>query len=197
MWVPVQLVGKQTYIDAPHKKNRPGVTIQQLKLMAKRSLGWGGWAGLIAHSRTVRDSTKVAPVRGEADECAEGSRAVKAKCPAGPGTLYIASPVAKSKVEGWLHMGLGIMPTAWSYELFLDMQKGAGCNSVIMGLPWWLRRRKTSACNAGDLGSIPGLGRSPEEGNGNPLQCSCLENPMDGGAWWAAQSMGSQGVGYD
>ena len=44
---------------------------------------------------------------------------------------------------------------------------------------------KASACNAEDLGSIPGLGRSPEEGNGNPLQYSCLENPMDGGAWWA------------
>ena len=45
---------------------------------------------------------------------------------------------------------------------------------------------KASACNAGDLGSIPGLGRSPGEGNGNPLQYSCLENPMDWGAWWAA-----------
>ena len=44
---------------------------------------------------------------------------------------------------------------------------------------------KASACNAGDLGSIPGLGRSPGEGNGNPLQYSCLENPMDEGAWWA------------
>ena len=44
---------------------------------------------------------------------------------------------------------------------------------------------KESACNAGDLGLIPGLGRSPGEGNGNPLQHSCLENPMDGGAWWA------------
>ena len=42
---------------------------------------------------------------------------------------------------------------------------------------------KASACDAGDLGSIPGLGRSPGEGNGNPLQYSCLENPMDGGAW--------------
>ena len=41
---------------------------------------------------------------------------------------------------------------------------------------------KASACNMGDLSSIPGLGRSPEEGNGNPLQHSCLENPMDGGA---------------
>ena len=37
----------------------------------------------------------------------------------------------------------------------------------------------------GDLGSIPGLGKSPGEGNGNPLQYSCLEHPMDGGAWWA------------
>ena len=41
---------------------------------------------------------------------------------------------------------------------------------------------KESACNAGDSGSIPGSGRSPGEGNGNPLQYSCLENPMDGGA---------------
>ena len=39
--------------------------------------------------------------------------------------------------------------------------------------------------NAGDLGSIPGSGRSSGEGSGNPLQYSCLENPMDGGAWWA------------
>ena len=41
---------------------------------------------------------------------------------------------------------------------------------------------KASACNAGDLGSIPGSGRSPGEGNGNPFQYSCLENAMDGGA---------------
>ena len=44
---------------------------------------------------------------------------------------------------------------------------------------------KVSACNAGDLGSIPGSGRSPGEGNSNPLQYSCLENPMGGEAWWA------------
>ena len=44
---------------------------------------------------------------------------------------------------------------------------------------------KASACNAGDLGSIPGLGRSPGEGNGNPLQYSFLENPMEREAWWA------------
>ena len=45
---------------------------------------------------------------------------------------------------------------------------------------------KESACNVGDLGLIRGLGRSPGEGNGNPLQYYCLENPMDRGAWWAA-----------
>ena len=45
---------------------------------------------------------------------------------------------------------------------------------------------KESACSAGDLGLIPGVGRFPEEGNGNPLQYPCLENLMDTGAWWAA-----------
>ena len=43
-----------------------------------------------------------------------------------------------------------------------------------------------NACNAGDVGQIPALGRSPGEGNGNPLQYSCLGNPMDRGVWWAA-----------
>ena len=45
---------------------------------------------------------------------------------------------------------------------------------------------KVSAYSAGGLGSIPGSGGSPGEGNGSPLQYSCLENPRDGGAWWAA-----------
>ena len=44
---------------------------------------------------------------------------------------------------------------------------------------------KASASNAGDLGLIPRSGRSSREGNGHPLQYSCLENPVDGGAWWA------------
>jgi len=53
-----------------------------------------------------------------------------------------------------------------------------------MGFPGGLGG-KASAQNGGDPGSIPVLGRSPGEGNGNPLQYSCLENCMDGGAWWA------------
>ena len=52
------------------------------------------------------------------------------------------------------------------------------------GLPWWLSG-KQSTCNARDPDSIPGLGRSPGEGNGYPLQDSCLENSMDSGVWQA------------
>jgi len=55
--------------------------------------------------------------------------------------------------------------------------------------------RKESACNVGDLDSIPGSGRSPGERNGNPLYYSCLENLMDRGAW-RATSMGSQRAGH-
>ena len=55
------------------------------------------------------------------------------------------------------------------------------------GLPWWLSSEESASqpANTGDMGSIPGSGRSPEEGSGNPLQYSCLENPMDRGAWQA------------
>ena len=59
--------------------------------------------------------------------------------------------------------------------MYLQLIQGFLCRSA----------GKESACNAGDLGSIPGSGRSPGEGNGNPLQYSCLENPMDRGAWQA------------
>ena len=52
----------------------------------------------------------------------------------------------------------------------------------VMGFPGG-SDDKASACNAGDPCSIPGSGRSPGEGNGNPLQYSCLENSMDGGDW--------------
>ena len=67
--------------------------------------------------------------------------------------------------------------------------------TIIKGFPGGAEVR-ASACSVGDLGSIPGSGRSPGDGNGNPLQYSCLENPMDGGAWWATVH-GSQRVGHD
>ena len=62
------------------------------------------------------------------------------------------------------------------------------------GLPRGLRG-KESTCNAGDKGSIPGSGRSPGGGHGNPLQYSCLQNPMNSGAWRATDH-GSQRVGH-
>ena len=57
--------------------------------------------------------------------------------------------------------------------------------NLVMGFPC-SSVGKESACSAGDPGSIPGLGRSPGEGNGNPLQYPCLENLMDRGTWWIA-----------
>ena len=57
-------------------------------------------------------------------------------------------------------------------------------------------RGKKSACSAGNPGSIPGLGKSPGEENGNPLQYSCLENSMDKGAWQAI-AHGSQRVRHE
>ena len=56
---------------------------------------------------------------------------------------------------------------------------------------------KESACSAGDPGSVPGLGQSPGEGNGNPLQYSCLVNPMNREEPGMLQSIGSQRVGHD
>ena len=65
------------------------------------------------------------------------------------------------------------------YEPFLSCQI-----YCLMGFPG-SSDGKASAYNAENLGSVPGSGRSSVEGNGNPLQYSCLENPMDRGAWWA------------
>ena len=63
-------------------------------------------------------------------------------------------------------------------RLILAVRLGFPGGSVLKNLP-------ASAGDAGDLGSIPGLGRSPGGGHGNPLQYSCLKNPMGRGAWWA------------
>ena len=63
-----------------------------------------------------------------------------------------------------------------------DIHKDLGLYLIQLGFPSGLDG-KASVCNAGDPGSIPGLERSPGEGNGSPLQYSCLENPMDRGAW--------------
>ena len=88
------------------------------------------------------------------------------------------------------------------YPMPLEMQslqRAVFLNShaYSLRLPRWLRGNE-SACHAGDTGdagSVPGSGRSPGGGHGNPLQCSCLENSMDRGAC-ELQSIGWQRVGY-
>ena len=72
---------------------------------------------------------------------------------------------------------------------------GKGSLSIWVGLPS-SSVGKESVCSAGEPGSIPGLGRAPGEGNGNPLQYSCLENPMAGRAWQATVH-GVSRVGHD
>ena len=105
-----------------------------------------------------------------------------------PGGQSIGASVSVSvlsmNIQGWFPLGLtGLISlqseelsrvfyntTVWKHQ-FLGAQLPGGSDG------------KASAYNVGDPGSIPRLGRSPGEGNGNPLQYSCLENPMDGGAW--------------
>ena len=108
------------------------------------------------------------------------------------------------KIEGRRRKGLQDKIVGWHHRLNgseFEQAPGDGerQESLVCCSPWGHKELdtteqlnnagdsevKASACNAGDLGSIPGSGRSPGEGNGNPLQYSCLENPMDGGAWWA------------
>ena len=84
------------------------------------------------------------------------------------------NPLQYSCLENPRDSGTGGLPSMGSHRVGRDWS-----DLAVAALP-------ASACNAGDLGSIPGSGRSSGEGNGNPLQYSCLENPMDRGAWWAA-----------
>ena len=77
----------------------------------------------------------------------------------------------------------GVGEACWKTVQKVEDQK-FGIAHIELGLPRWLSG-KEPACQAGDMGLIPGLGKSPGEGNGNPLQYSCLGNLIDKGAWWA------------
>ena len=83
----------------------------------------------------------------------------------------------------WSHYGrasmMGLVPPAFFFFFFFNFLFYIG---IQLGFPGGLEG-KEYACNAVDMGLIPGFGKSPGEGNGNPLQYSCLENPRDRGAW--------------
>ena len=98
--------------------------------------------------------------------------------------LWFPSPPAFSPSANLFHsLEIAILSCFFVCFFFNENRKFYYC-SMYLGLPWWLEG-KESACNAGELGSIPGLGRSPREGNGYPLQYSCLENSTVRGAWEA------------
>ena len=108
--------------------------------------------------------------------------------------LFICHPV-HGIIEKWKKSlsCVRVFATPWTVAYQAPPSMGSSRQENRSGLPllFFLYglppcfRGKESTCNAGDTGSVFGLGRSPGEGKGNPLQCSCLENPRDRGAWWA------------
>ena len=99
--------------------------------------------------------------------------------------VWVVRGLQEAEVGGFVALFMHIH-LSWTGHLTLASLSTKG---IIIyhqsGFPGGLEG-KASTCSAGDLASIPESGRSPGEGNGNPLQYSCLENPMDGGAWEAA-----------
>ena len=103
----------------------------------------------------------------------EGAQACKQVCY----VLLSCEPLRSATSEAFDLLVLQIKEFFWSFNWAV----------TVTSLPRWLSR-KESACNAedaGNMGLIPGSGRCPGGGNGNPLQSSCLGNPTDRGAWWA------------
>ena len=85
----------------------------------------------------------------------------------------------------WIFEQCGWFTTSSLHELSTSNELFYNNDKINKGLPWWLSGKESAynAGDAGDMGSIPGLGKSPGGGHGNLLQYSCLENPMDRGAW--------------
>ena len=119
--------------------------------------------------------------------------------------LFFSSSFYEQKKTLNCAFGLTSSPFTFEFQnpLYMSNSQGFHYWQLPLGVSLWLcdfpggPDGKASDCNAGDLGSIPGSGKSPGGGHSNPLQYSCLENPTDRGAWQATQSMGSQRVGHD
>ena len=110
-----------------------------------------------------------------------------------PGVGAVSCTWASSEPPLWLFESPGKAQHLGSESLVTQMRPNLTYQVSFPGSS----DGKESACNAGDLGSIPGSGRSPGKGNGNPLQSSCLGNSMDRRASWAHESVRSQRVGHD
>ena len=91
----------------------------------------------------------------------------------------------KLKPGGWVPPGSYSQPLCCTYKHTPHIQIHTRGPSLVVQSVKNPPEMQETTCNAGNSSSIPRSGRSPGEGNGNPLQCSCLGNPMDRGAWWA------------
>ena len=89
------------------------------------------------------------------------------------------------------------LPGSSIHGIFPGKSTGVGCHCLLHHMVLVVKNPPANAGDIRDMGMIPGSERYPGEGNGNPLQYSCLKNPMNRGAWKAKQSMGSQRVGHD
>ena len=150
------------------------------------SLVLKGWS-LKSHTSTTWETLTVGPRLGLASP------------PCGWTHADIWGPMHWTVTTAGINLSVIMCPEP-RIALIEDIQKCFLMNGQVsltrpIFLPWWLIS-KESACNAGDLGSILGSRRSSGEGNGNPLQYSCLENPIDRGAWWL-HSIGSQRVRHN
>ena len=94
-----------------------------------------------------------------------------------PGMTHLVPMLSQNADIGW-----GAWCHSLSFEAFLSLMR-----SLLIGLPWWLRG-KASVCNVGDPGLSPGSGRSPGEGNANPLQYSCVEDSLGYNPWGRRES---------
>ena len=102
-------------------------------------------------------------------------------------TCFISKDTHRLKLRWWIKVfHVNRNPKKAGITILIADKTGFKLNAITRdkGFPGG-SELKASACNVGDLGSIPGLGRSPGERNSNPFQYSCLENPMDRWAWWA------------
>ena len=133
-------------------------------------------------------------------KCIIGKTAFKLRCFYSLWLLYVRLLLRKTLERNKLHLGNSIWRAMYYANLTFKFDKNSNtlylhiyfilwraflnCRIIALRFPWWLSG-KESAYQAGDAGSIPGLGRSPGEGNGNLLQCFCLRNLMNSEAWRA------------
>ena len=136
------------------------------------------WVTELNSYKKLRDLSYFTDEKMESQALSRLPKVLQLKPSANPHSLVPESPAwnqALSLPTARDRMSVGVLIKFCSFW--------AGCFLLLRGIIHFSLDSKASVYNAGDLGSIPGLERSPGEGNGSPFQYYCLENPMDRGAW--------------